>query len=294
MPPFNPIKLQSTFSISKLYSFYYFHFAEGHVFPGERHDFWELVYVDHGELEIGTDTNTFLLRQGQITFHQPNEFHHFTIRSPKSSLMVFGFECLSPAMRRLSQRNFTLNIQEKSLLMRLLQEGEKCFGETLDSAYIDTLEPRKDAPPACQQMLRLFIEQLLIFLLRDLEEDKQTRVNASSVSDIGASSTLMDRLVQFMSEHLDGSLRFEDICRISGMSSTALKQYFREQTGTTVMNHYQRQRINEARRLLRDSGMNVTQVSELLGYTSIHAFSHQFKRITGMSPTDYLKTIIYK
>ena len=34
--------------ITSLYSLHYFHFHEGYAFPGERHDFWELVYVDMG------------------------------------------------------------------------------------------------------------------------------------------------------------------------------------------------------------------------------------------------------
>ena len=294
MQSFMSIRLKTTLTINRLYSFYYFHFAEEHVFPGEKHDFWELVYIDQGQIEIGADDTHFMLRQGQLTLHRPNEFHQFTVRSAKNSMLVVGFDCSSPAIHLLGQRVFTLNTQEKKLLLRLLQEGELCFGEILDSAYTRKLTPLRSAPQASQQMLRLYIEQLMILLLRDIESEQTSQTFSVSLADRRTSSLPIDQISQFMSEHLDGSLHFEDICRISGMSSTALKSYFKEQTGMTVMNYYQRQRINKARRLLRDSNMNITQISELLGYSSLHSFSHQFKRITGLSPTDYLKTIIYK
>ena len=94
-----------------------------------------------------------------------------------------------------------------------------------------------------------------------------------------------------MREHLDGSLSFEEICRRSGLSQTALKACFRRYNRMGVMEYYQRLRIEEARRLLREGRLNVTQTAEKLGYSSIHAFSRQFKRLMGVTPLNYLRTI---
>lgn len=51
-PRFLPFQLENTVRIEQLYSLYYFCFAAGHVFPGEMHDFWELVYINSGELDV--------------------------------------------------------------------------------------------------------------------------------------------------------------------------------------------------------------------------------------------------
>ena len=37
--------------------------------------------------------------------------------------------------------------------------------------------------------------------------------------------------------------------------------------------------------------MNFTQIADALGYTSIHYFSRQFKKITGMTPSEYASSI---
>ena len=48
-----PFHAPGTIRVECLYSLYYFEFACGYVFAGEQHDFWEMVYIDRGEAEIG-------------------------------------------------------------------------------------------------------------------------------------------------------------------------------------------------------------------------------------------------
>ena len=50
-------------------------------------------------------------------------------------------------------------------------------------------------------------------------------------------------------------------------------------------------KINFARQLIRENDMNFTQISEFLGYSSIHYFSRQFKKLCGMTPTEYALSI---
>ena len=50
--------------------------------------------------------------------------------------------------------------------------------------------------------------------------------------------------------------------------------------------------MKEAKKLLREKNHSITQISELLGYSSIHIFSRAFKKAVGLSPTAYIKSII--
>ena len=50
-------------------------------------------------------------------------------------------------------------------------------------------------------------------------------------------------------------------------------------------------KIDMAKELIRNKNMNFTQISDQLGYTSIHYFSRQFKKITGMTPSEYASSI---
>ena len=50
-------------------------------------------------------------------------------------------------------------------------------------------------------------------------------------------------------------------------------------------------KIELAKRYLRDENHNITQIAEMLGYSGIHYFSRQFKKVTDMTPTEYLVSI---
>ena len=50
-------------------------------------------------------------------------------------------------------------------------------------------------------------------------------------------------------------------------------------------------RIGEAKRLIREGNLTFTQIAERLGIESIYYFSNLFKKQTGMSPTEYEKTL---
>ena len=58
-----------------------------------------------------------------------------------------------------------------------------------------------------------------------------------------------------------------------------------------ILKRGEKLKISEAKSMIRSGQMNFTQISEYLGYSSIHYFSRQFKRSTGMTPSEYVSSI---
>ena len=50
-------------------------------------------------------------------------------------------------------------------------------------------------------------------------------------------------------------------------------------------------KVGTARQMIRDNQLNFTQIADRLGYNSIRYFSRQFKKITGMTPSEYASSI---
>ena len=290
---YTPLKTERVLRIEKLYSLHYFQFAAGYIFPGEKHNFWEMVYIDRGEADIGAGRQVIRLRQGQAIFHRPNEFHSIWANSATGpNIMVLSFGCTGNALRSLSGQALTLDAQMRGLLRQLIAEGQQCFGPVLDISGQRMLTPVENAPLGSQQMIALLLEQILILMLRQAHDGQPVSPQeAPHLTEERNAADLTNLLTALMREHLDGSLSFEEICRHSGLSRTALKATFSKYNRMGVMEYYQRLRIEEARRLLREGRLNVTQTAEALGYSSIHAFSRQFKRLMGVTPLSYLRTI---
>ena len=64
--------------VDALITLFYMELSKSFCYGGERHDFWEMVYIDKGEMICTADKNRFLLKSGEMTFHQPNEYHNLS------------------------------------------------------------------------------------------------------------------------------------------------------------------------------------------------------------------------
>ena len=75
------------------------------------------------------------------------------------------------------------------------------------------------------------------------------------------------------------------------MGRSQLQKIFKEQCNLGIIEYFSTLKINASKELIRTRHMNFTQIAEQLGYTSIHYFSRQFKRITGMTPSEYASSV---
>ena len=64
---------------------------------------------------------------------------------------------------------------------------------------------------------------------------------------------------------------------------------FKSEVGTTPVNYLRRLRINQSKKLLINSEFNITQIACTVGFQSVHHFSNVFKKLVGMSPSEYKK-----
>ena len=58
------------------------------------------------------------------------------------------------------------------------------------------------------------------------------------------------------------------------------------------MEYFSELKIEEAKKLLREDNLSVSQITFKLNYSSIHNFSRAFKKATGFSPTGYKKSVL--
>jgi len=273
----------SFLTIRRLYTFFHFHFATGYVFPGERHPFWEMVYVRSGEVDIGADDRVYMLNGGDVIFHRPDEYHSIWANYAHApELLVVSFECDSPAMRAFERRRLRVTPEQQAMFADLLRQAELTFDAPLDSGKWPVRPGRVGGTYA----LQLALTRLLMDMLQD-NADSAAAPSESPRPDAGE-ELLIESILSVFKENLRGELRFGDLCRRVGMSATAVKQLFRRCFETTPMAYYERLRISEAQRLLR-GGRDVAAAAYAMGFASSGYFSTRFKHVTGQTPTEYLR-----
>ena len=72
---YTAVELQRPIRIERIITVHYFEYGPDYAFAGESHDFWEIVYVDKGEIIAQAGEAEHLLQKDQMLFHEPGEFH---------------------------------------------------------------------------------------------------------------------------------------------------------------------------------------------------------------------------
>ena len=286
---FEMISLREQFKIKRICSVHYFEYTKDFGFQGESHDFWEFVYIDKGEAEVRAGDEWKKLGAGEIIFHKPNEFH--TIKANgvvASNSVIVTFACDSKYMKFFENRLMHIGDFERSLLSNVVSEAKNAFSNDLGVVRFEKLRRKEKGEFGAEQVIKLSLEMLLISLYRS--GGKASEKLSGSININNEKETL-DRVVAYINERLDTPLTFSTILLYANTSGTGLKNMFRKHLGVGVMTYVRQAKIERAKTLIREKSYNMTQISEMLGYSEPDKFSRQFKAVTGMTPTEYAKSV---
>ena len=86
-------------------------------------------------------------------------------------------------------------------------------------------------------------------------------------------------------------ITLDDLCFLFGTNKTTICNSFKSAYGETVINYINKLRIKNAKKLMREGNLNLTQLSSQVGFSSIHYFSKVFKSLENKSPSEYIRTV---
>ena len=254
----------------------------------ESHDFWELVYVDAGELHCKTDETDTVLKEGEIVFHKPNELHvHASHNGTAPRLFILSFECKSEAMHFFEGKVLRLEKDLLRYVYMIVDEGKRTFDIPVSDPSIKKMPLSETPPIGGLQLIKNLLEIFLIQLMRNQTQ----RADADSVflRKEELDCHLANRIKQILSEHLHTSLSVDELAGMLNYNKSYLFRQFKASTGHTIMSYFTAMKIEEAKRLLRKSNLTVAEISSSLAFETPNYFSKTFKRLTGTRPSDYRK-----
>ncbi len=132
------------------------------------------------------------------------------------------------------------------------------------------------------------IHELLLYSLDCLLDEKEEGFACKFLADESGKERIYQAR-DILLERIGDPITIKELSRKVAMNECYLKKGFKEVFGTTIFDFYQQQRMEHAKYLLYEKGLSVTDVSALLGYSSISHFSAAFKKHTGLKPCELLK-----
>lgn len=273
-------------SVSRVANIHYFEFTNQYHTAGDFHNFCELLYVDNGSVNIHSENFKGTLSDNQLIIHRPNEVHSLECDNDIApNVIIIGFECLCDALIPFAHTPATLSAEHKNMLAEIMKEAMNVYAPPYDQPNISDMKKRKDYPFGADQMIKLRLETFLITLVRDCQNPSHLARTAFS-----ASSGIAE-VHQYIIEHYKEKITLDNLCFLFGTNKTTLCRSFKCEYGTTILKYINDLKMKEAKTLLRENKLSITEISEKLGFGSIHYFCRLFKNQTGRPPKEYVKTI---
>ena len=269
--PFNYSNISSSLDISEIYTKFYQEKGTNYNFSGEKHSYWELTYVDKGELLTTIDGVSYHLKQGDLIFYAPMQFHtQSTFEKISSSYLTINFKMNFNHADLLCNKIFSIQRDSYFIVTRLIEElsNDNLYSNDLSLCYLKQL---------IIQMLRLDNSH---FHSKPTTHMQQTYENE-----------LLNDILLYIDDNIYEKISVSTLCDHFCISTSMLHSLFRKNMNNTAKNYINELKLSKSKELIRNSTHTLSEISEMLGFSSIHYFSKKFKSYFNISPTEYSKSI---
>lgn len=157
----------------------------------------------------------------------------------------------------------------------------RTYCKTSDAKYILDIENMSD-------YVEQAADRLDGRLLWELEEDFiDTVIQMSENTEQKDMKAIAKQVRQYIDTHYAEELTLTDLAKYHGAEKTYLSRVFHQETGTNLMTYIAQKRMEQGRLLIREGKVSLTEVSYLVGYHDYTYFNRVFRKICGMSPSEY-------
>jgi len=235
------------------------------------HPFTELFYVVDGKGEFNIQGQRFPVKPNDFVIINP-QVEHTELSSPDEPLeyIVLGIKGLSFSnLTPVSEGGhpfsfFNLRDEQKDILRYLNAMVQEATSQSMSYELV------------CHNLLEILLIKILRHQHFDLEVGKQSK----ATKDISF-------IKHYLETYYHESIQLEDLASMTHLSRFYISHSFKKEIGMSPMEYLIDIRIKESKILLRTTNYSISQVADIVGFTTPTYFSKQFRKSTGISPTDY-------
>lgn len=272
---FHPITRQ--IYVESLITVYDFERPMGFYFPGETHNFWECVFVQKGTATATADERVYQLEAGQLLIHKPMEFHRMWTEPDCAPWIAnVSFHARGELLKQLEGRCFSLTPMQQDQYRQIVD----LMTQIIESGpYINSYQYELD--------LHQVAYMLEVFLLGLVGNDHLNRPRQNPNDE------RYRKIVQVMQDNCHKNLSLEEIADMCEMSISNMKRVFHIYSDVGIAKYFLTLKIRKAMELL-DADVPANQVATELNFPDVAYFYTVFKRETGITPTQYRQTGIFR
>ena len=282
-------KPENLINITKIVTVNYLELDKNFIFKSESHDFWEMVYADRESLICTADSRIINLKEGELLFHKPGEFHSLAANGYSSpGVYIISFVCKSAAMSFFEGKKLAPNKNFSKYIHSIFEESARTFDVPFSDPKQKKMALREMPSLGGGQIIKNYLEIFLINLLRFYTETENGNETFLPVKKL--SSKPVDEVMKILKENVNGNISIEEICERASYGRAYLFRVFKAETGKSIIEHFIEMKVEKAKQLILENKLSVKEIAAELSFNEPNYFTKTFKRVTGLTPSAYRKT----
>jgi AraC family transcriptional regulator, transcriptional activator for feuABC-ybbA operon len=131
--------------------------------------------------------------------------------------------------------------------------------------------------PGYEFISKTLLQELLFEIFENIKKNSHNYSNSLKV----------EKIIEYMHHNIDNKITLSDLSEQVELSSAYLSRVFKETTGYTVIEFFNKIKVDKAKELIIEGDKKVKEVAKILGFTDEFYFSRMFKKIEGISPLEF-------
>lgn len=252
------------------------HCREDTVIGTHAHlNLFELTVATDGAGTVFTNGKNIPVRGGDIFLSFPGDIHGIT--SDPANPLKYDFFAFYPLTEDLVEELETIMRNRRDAEQRVLRDERLEF--LLSNALIELNHPND----LSQRLLESIFMQIALYVVADF----RSLPNGSPRKSVGAREELCYQMMNYIDTHIYSIKSLGELADIFCYNYSYLSDLFHKVTKEPLKSYYQNRRLEVAKRLIQDNTLSLSQIAELLHYSSIYTFSRSFKERYGKAPIHY-------
>lgn len=263
--------------IQEILGYYYNVRNSGYDFKGEKHDYYELTFVDRGSLETTVENTHYTIHEKELMIYGPGQFHTQHIAEGQSCsyiTIVFSMVNITPE---------AIDAENELLLNKVFAYDKKIY-----TLLKDFVQESSVQIPYLNSLMTCLLQEIMIRLLRSEflshKGEKPVSLTRQHYQD-----ELLERILTYIDSSICEPLTIAEICQKFSISRSSLQLLFKENLDQTPKKYISDLKLEKSCQLIREQKYSISEISLLLGFNSIHYFSRAFTNKYNMAPSEYSK-----
>ncbi|HOJ10785.1 MAG TPA: helix-turn-helix domain-containing protein [Clostridiales bacterium] len=249
------------------------------VLEKHTHQFYHMFFIRKGECIMHVAGKEYTADENEVYFCPPEIVHGMIAQGniPLSTIEVKFTVLDKNFAEKLSELDYRVKCKPHNMYLKL----EELVMEGLHK------------PVLYKEIVNTGFTRVLLELMRNEENpfsiniDRVKNSMNNEIKDKEGSSFVLGKVLDYMNRMYAEDITLQNLADVGAVSSAHLNKLFRSTFNISPMQYINNMRLDKAKELMMYSDFNISQISELVGFESIHYFSRYFKKKEGISPSEF-------